>query len=279
MAENPGRNSRPVSHEGAQSSRSRSKLIALLVGLAVFFAGFVALGTWQVNRLSWKEDLIARVEGRVKAAPVEAPGAAQWPAINAENHEYRHVRITGSFLHELSAKVQATTKLGSGYWLLTPLRTPDGSIVLINRGFIPQKSLDAQQLSVPAGVTTVTGLLRMSEPGGGFLRENHPAQSRWYSRDVQAIAQASGLAKVAPYFIDADAASESVYDHVSYQPARYPVGGLTVVSFPNNHLVYALTWYALALMTIGAAVWVWREERTGKRSKRAGGEMDDARSE
>lgn len=261
MTENPGRHDRPVSHEGAQGSRRHGKLIALLVSLAVFFAGFVALGTWQVNRLAWKESLIARVEQRVKAVPVEAPVAAEWPAVNAENHEYRRVRITGSFLHELSAKVQATTALGSGYWLMTPLRRADGSIVLINRGFIPQKSPDAQQLAAPAGITTVTGLLRMSEPGGGFLRENDPAQNRWYSRDVEAIAQARGLAKVAPYFIDADAAPESVYDHASDQHTRYPVGGLTVVSFPNNHLVYALTWYALALMTAAAAVWVLRQER------------------
>lgn len=279
MTENPGQHGCPDSHEGAQGSRSRGKLIALLVSLAVFCAGFVALGTWQVKRLAWKEDLIERVEARVKAAAVEAPRTADWPVVNAENNEYRHVRITGSFLHELSTKVQATTQLGSGYWLMTPLRRADGSIVLINRGFIPQKDPDAQQLSLPSGVTTVTGLLRMSEPKGGYLRENDPAQNRWYSRDIQAIAQARGLAKVAPYFIDADASQESVYDRTSEQGVRYPVGGLTVVSFPNNHLVYALTWYALALMTIGAAVWVWREERTGNRSKRAGGEMDDARSE
>lgn len=266
MTENSGRHGRPVFPEGAQGSRSRGKLIALLVSLAVFFVGFIALGTWQVNRLSWKESLIARVEQRISAAPVEAPVASEWAAVNAESHEYRHVRIAGTFLHERSTKVQATTALGSGYWLMTPMQTADSSIVLINRGFIPQKDLDAQSLSIPAGVTTVTGLLRMSEPGGGYLRENNLAQNRWYSRDVQAIAQARGLASAAPYFIDADASPESVYDHDSGQRARYPVGGLTVVSFPNNHLVYALTWFALALMTAGAAAWVLREDlsRAGK---------------
>jgi surfeit locus 1 family protein len=260
MTENSGRHNRPVSHEGAQASRSRTRLLVLLVSLAVFFAGFVALGTWQIQRLSWKEDLIARVDLRVKAAPVDAPGVAQWSSVNAESHEYRHVRISGIFLHELSTKVQATTQLGSGYWLMTPMRISDDSIVLINRGFIPQQAPDGMRLSAPAGVSTVTGLLRMSEPRGGYLRENDPVQDRWYSRDVQAIAQARGLRQVAPYFIDADAIQESVYDHASDQRSRYPVGGLTVVSFPNSHLVYALTWYALALMIAAAGIWIVRKE-------------------
>ncbi len=269
MTEDPGQGNRQVSHAGAQGSRFSAKLIALLVCLALCFTGFIALGSWQVQRLAWKEELISRVERRIHAAAVDAPRAAQWTAVNAESDEYRHVHIAGSFLHELATKVQATTSLGSGFWLLTPLRTAEGGIVLINRGFIPQQGKGAAQdfSGTDAGaaaqddVSVVTGLLRMSEPGGGFLRKNDAAQARWYSRDVQAIAAARGLTLVAPYFIDADALEESVYDHASDgHKVRYPVGGLTVVSFPNNHLVYALTWFALAVMTAGAAVWALREE-------------------
>ncbi|TFW03299.1 SURF1 family protein [Oxalobacteraceae bacterium OM1] len=216
----------------------------MFLACAVFaFAVLAALGTWQVFRLQWKEALIARVEERVHAAPVPAPGPERWPDVTAASDEYRHVRLTGSFLADRSTRVQAVTELGSGYWVLTPLRTADGNVVLVNRGYVPADALrDAG--AAPAGTVTLTGLLRITEPGGGFLRKNDPAHDRWYSRDVQAIAAARGLEHVAPYFVDADANQES-------GPGA-PVGGLTVIKFHNSHLVYALTWYALALMVAGA---------------------------
>ena len=88
----------------------------------------------------------------------------------------------------------------------------------------------------------MVGLLRLSEPGGGFLRANRPAEGRWYSRDVQAIGRAEGIAALAPYFVDADATAN---------PGGWPRGGLTVVRFPNSHLIYALTWFVLAAALIG----------------------------
>ena len=106
---------------------------------------------------------------------------------------------------------------------------------------------------IAAGPVAVTGLLRMTEPGGAFLRSNDPAADRWFSRDVAAIAAAKGLADVAPYFIDADATPN---------PGGLPIGGLTVVAFRNSHLVYALTWYALAAMSAAAAWRVWRRRVT-----------------
>ena len=93
----------------------------------------------------------------------------------------------------------------------------------------------------------MTGLLRMSEPGGAFLRVNDPASDRWFSRDVAAIAASRGLDKVAPYFIDAERAPGE---------SGLPVAGLTVIAFSNNHLVYALTWGALALMAAAGAIFV-----------------------
>ncbi len=98
----------------------------------------------------------------------------------------------------------------------------------------------------------------MSEPKGGFLRSNDPAADRWYSRDVAAISAARGLTDTAPYFIDADATAN---------PGGLPVGGLTVIAFRNTHLVYALTWFALALMLTVFTIRVAREEL---RIRRAG---------
>lgn len=251
----------PRSADGVAPSvpvrRSRRTLILLLACAGILFAGLLGLGTWQLKRLQWKLDLIERVQQRVHAAPVPAPDPAHWSQISAANDEYRRVRVSGVFLDALSTKVQAVTDLGSGFWLMTPLRSADGSITLINRGYIPAGTA-AEVSAPPAGVTSVSGLLRMSEPGGGFLRHNDAAGNRWFSRDVAAIAGAHGLQQAAPYFIDAAASAPVAGGNAQIS---YPAGGLTVISFHNNHLVYALTWYALALMLAGAAFWLVREDR------------------
>lgn len=241
--------------------RPRSVAISLVLGIFAIaaFSSFVALGTWQLHRLAWKQALIQRVEQRVHAAPVPPPSSERWAQVTADSDEYRHVSVTGEFLYPLTTKVQASTELGSGYWVLTPLRQANDGIVLINRGFVA--SNHAKSIAGPSGMVTVTGLLRITEPNGGFLRANDPGADRWYSRDVHAIAKARGLNKVAPYFIDADANRQFTNQKSFESVSEVPVGGLTVISFLNNHLVYALTWYALALMVGGASWWVVREER------------------
>ncbi|RZI97154.1 MAG: SURF1 family protein [Variovorax sp.] len=237
--------------------RVRPAAFFFTVLAVALFAGFIALGTWQVERRAWKLDLIERVNARVNAAPVAAPVPAQWSKISAANDEYRHVLLSGTFLHDRETLVQAVTRQGSGFWVLTPLRAADGSsTVLVNRGFVPADAREhsARATNEPVGNVTVTGLLRLTEPGGGFLRRNDAAGDRWFSRDVEAIAAARGLANVAPYFVDADA-----------NPAQpLPVGGLTVIAFHNSHLVYAITWYGLALMVVGAA-WLVRRESLRRR--------------
>lgn len=195
-----------------------------------------ALGVWQLQRLGWKQELIARVQQRVDAPPIAAPGssAADLPAF-----EYRAVTLRGSFLNDRETLVQAVTRLGGGFWLMTPLRTAAGDIVLVNRGFVRAEQRRSRDWARIDGDTSVNGLLRLSEPGGGFLRDNQPGEDRWYSRDVAAIGRARGLA-MAPYFVDA------VADPTA--PVQGPVGGLTVLKFNNHHLQYALTWFALALL-------------------------------
>ena len=245
-----------------QAADRRPRSTAALVGLTllglILFLGLIGLGTWQVYRRAWKLDLIARVDQRVHAPPVAPPAPAQWPEVTAASDEYRHVCVTGTLLNDRETRVQASTELGSGFWLMTPLRMADGHVVLINRGFI-SPGWKHGEISDAAHPVTVTGLLRMSEPHGRSLRKNDPANNRWFSRDVQAIATARGLSNVAPYFVDADAATSDSGD------GQEPVGGLTVISFPNNHLVYAITWYLLALMVAWAA---WRVGREEKRQRR-----------
>lgn len=238
-----------------RSARGRALQIVLIVCAVALFAGFTALGTWQVQRRAWKLDLIERVNQRVNAAPVPVAAPADWPRINQANDEYRHVQLSGRFIGGRDSRVQAATELGAGFWVLTPLQLDDGGVVLVNRGFVPPGPSNVSA-APPASRVTLTGLLRLTEPGGGFLRKNDPAADRWYSRDVAAIAQARGLdaiGPVAPFFVD-EAASDAATPAV---PGR-PIGGLTVIAFHNSHLVYAITWYALALMVVGASVLVAR---------------------
>lgn len=229
--------------EGPRGKAARASLWLTVLSLTAF-ALLIALGIWQVERRAWKLALIDRVEQRVHAPAQPIPSPATWPAVTTANDEYRHVSASGRFLHDRETRVQAVTEEGPGYWVLTPLARGDGTIVLINRGFVPSDRREAstRQEGNPQGEIEVTGLLRITEPKGGFLRNNVPEHNRWYSRDVAAIAAARGLHDVAPFFVDADAGSQS---------AGGPIGGLTVIRFPNNHLIYALTWFALAFMLAG----------------------------
>lgn len=216
---------------------------ALFVGSTLLLAvTFSLLGLWQVERRAWKLDLIARVEERLKAPPEPIRDWRQGFA------EYRRVRLQGTYLCDRETLVKAVTERGEGFWVMTPLHTLQGA-VLINRGFVPSAGgarwCGGHQVEV-------VGLQRSSEPKGGFLRSNDPVADRWYSRDVTAIARARGIAAVAPFFVDADATPN---------PGGYPIGGMTVVAFRNNHLVYALTWFALAVLCVTAAIFGARQAK------------------
>jgi surfeit locus 1 family protein len=229
---------------------NRAARIALIMSAALASVGFIALAVWQFQRLGWKEDLIARVERQVHAEPVAPPSAS---AGVSKADEYRRLRLRGRF-EPREALVQATTELGGGHWVIAPLRLDDGGTVLVNRGFVPPEQRAPQQHAAPAGAVELIGLLRLTETGGGPLRKNVPAESRWYSRDVAGISRQLGLTgPVAPFFVDESANPA--------QPQRWPRPGLTVLRFANNHAVYAITWLALAAMSAAAAVYLVREER------------------
>jgi len=230
----------------------RRGLLALCLCLALLFT---ALGTWQVRRLAWKRDLIARVEARIHATPVPLPGRSEWAGLDIRDAEYRRVQARGVFLHDRETLVDALTEQGPGAWVLTPLVTADGT-VLVNRGFVPpdRRAAASRSESQEADEILVTGLLRASEPEGRILRPNEPAADRWFSRDVTAISAARGLGGVAPFFIDAEATPDG---------AALPLAGLTVVHFRNAHLAYALTWFALAALCVGGVAVVLRDERRG----------------
>lgn len=253
---------------GAGLHSRRTLALLAVAGIALFLV-LAALGAWQVERRGWKLALMQRVEQRLHAAPQPLPARTDWPHVDAAGHEYRPVQARGHWLAGRTVLTQATTELGAGFWVLTALQLDAGGQVLVNRGFIPQAQRgawatgQADPVKRTSGPAQVQGLLRMSEPGGGFLRRNDPAQQRWHSRDVAAIAQALGLQDAAPFFIDAglpDPRAPIDTDIAQPYTGPWPRPGMTVVRFHNSHLVYAITWFGLAAMVAAAAVFVTRNE-------------------
>ena len=245
--------------ENAAPKKGPSKTTRIVVVLlaAILFAGFCGLGYWQVERRAWKLDLIERVDARVHGDAVTAPDASDWENVTRARDEYRKVTLLGTYRNDLETQVYAATDYGAGYWVITPMERVDGTIIMINRGFVPtdRRDPDNRPETMIDGQTRVTGLLRMDEPVGTFMRDNVPEEDRWYSRDVKAIAIKQGLSpdRVAPYFIDADGKNN---------PDTLPVGGLTKINFPNNHLMYALTWFGMAALTLVGAWLVLRHRKS-----------------
>lgn len=228
-----------------QAERRQPWTDALLLALAfVIFATLISLGTWQIQRLGWKLDLIEAVESRAFGDPVAPPKGE----VNADEHAYLRITVEGAYRHELTRLVKAVTDLGPGRWVMTPLHVGDNDI-WINRGFVPS-GMAPGDWTRPSGTVRVSGLLRITEPDGTLLEKNRSDEERWYSRDVAALSEAAGLGDVAHYFIDADHKGE---------PCTWPRGGLTIVTFRNPHLAYALTWYSMALLFLGGIAYIVKE--------------------
>lgn len=241
----------------ASLNKGRSLLIpgvAALIALAIL----LSLGTWQMQRKAWKESLIQQIETRAYGEPGAILPESEWARWRADQDEFRKVRVTGTFLHDLEAHVYGLapgTRQGApiqGYYILTPLRLATGGIVMINRGFVPTdlKNPATRPQSQPSGQVTVTGLVRAPEARNIFTPNDDLARNLWFARDPQAIAAARGLESVAPFLIDADATPN---------PGGWPRGGQTPLTLPNNHLQYAVTWYGIALTLVAVfAAFAWR---------------------
>lgn len=241
----------PTSETTTAARRPYGLAALLLTAIAVFSA----LGVWQVQRMHWKHALIARVEARVHAKPVALAPDAALSGDKATDLEYLRVHASGVYQGPATVLVRAATDLGTGYWTMTPLRMEDGRQVWINRGYVPAGITAVQAgATAPTGRVTVTGLLRRSEPEGSLLQSNRPQDDRWYSRDVDGLAQARRIGAVLPVFIDAQVEQTAGVSAAGPKP----VPGLTQIHFPDSHLTYALTWFAMALLSAVGLAYTWR---------------------
>lgn len=231
------------------ASRFRPLLWPGILALSAFVV-LCGLGTWQLIRLAEKEAQKAHIEASLSDAPVPLPNAAEWPSLSPAVYDYRRVILTGHFEHDKEALVFGFITVGErgdtreGYFALTPFRLDDGSIVIVNRGFVPQELRDPalRRQGLVDGEITLTGLMRVPEKRGFFTPDDEPHHNLFFIMDPIAIAKAKGVANVAPFLVDADKTE---------LPGRWPEGGHTVVVILNNHLQYAITWFALALGLAG----------------------------
>lgn len=237
----------------ASGRRPQIKIIIICLIALVLISALIGLGSWQIQRLGWKHDLITRIENNIQAERISAPNATEWKNSDQKALEYRAVYVRGHYLNDMETHVGALTNKGAGYWIVTPFQRDTGEIIFINRGFVVSEKRDPNSRASGqlTGETTVTGLLRLSEPKGFFLRSNDPDKNIWYARDVQAFAKRFQLINIPDYFIDANA-QENRSDR--------PEGGMTVVKFADNHLTYALTWFTLAIMVLAMAIYLIRCE-------------------
>ncbi len=237
---------------------SRTKAIMTGIVVLVALAILLSLGTWQVRRLQWKEALLAQIETRREAAPVDL-SQSERAVSDGEDEEYRHVRVSGVFDHTRERHFFATHQGQSGFYVYTPLTLADGRILLVNRGFVPYEMKDPAKRAegqVP-GTVEVTGYVRnrLDAKPSWLVPENDPQKNIFYWKDWQAMVGTTGIeaGKVLPFFVDADASVTA--------PGGWPKGGVTQFDLPNNHLQYAMTWYGLAIaLVLVAGIMLFRRK-------------------
>lgn len=237
--------------------------ISFVLFMLALTALFVALGTWQMNRLGEKERAIALVEERIGADPIPLPPLGEWVGFDPDTFDYRPVTLTGTFANDQTVRVFTAladargTFSGPGYWIMTPFFLEEGGMVWVNRGFVPEMSADA----FAAGgasiqvLTTINGVGRQSEEPNAFTPGPDIAERIEWVRNVDRL---NALLENAP-----DQILPITIDQAAGEEGALPQGGETKLTFSNRHFEYALTWYGLAILTpLMLLVW-WRRGTAG----------------
>lgn len=243
------------------SARRRGLLVPGIFAL-LGFAVLVGLGTWQIERKAWKEQLIEVLRQRAAAAPIPLPPREAWDTLKSDSDEFKRVTFRAVFDHSQEAYVYT---VGStlrpdvtepGYWIFTPAKLPDGSVIVVNRGFVPQVRQDPRTRpeGQAGGEIQIIGAIRWPEQRGYFTPQDDPLRNVWYLRDHRAIAAAKGWRAMGPFFIDQEAPPA---------PGGLPRVGALTVQLRNEHLQYALTWFGLAAVLVAVfTIWARGRRRT-----------------
>lgn len=230
-----------------------------VVGIAIL----IGFGVWQLDRKTWKQHLILTLNTRLAAAAQDLPPRPNWPRLVQEGNEYTRVAFPAEFIEGQEALVYTAGSplrpdvKGPGYWVFAPARLAGGSIVLVNRGFVPvdRKDPASRPGSAVSGIVDLVGVMRWPETRGMFTPADDVAGNVWYLRDVKSIAAAKKWDTAAPFYIDQEG---------PVPPGGLPAPGKLQVRLPDNHLQYAITWFGLALALAGVYV-AWMARRFRRR--------------
>jgi surfeit locus 1 family protein len=244
----------------------RGILVPALVALAMLGV-LLSLGTWQVERKAWKEGLIATLGERIAEAATDLPARAAWNRLDPAAYEFRRVTLRAQFLPDQEALAYTAGSAlrsdisGPGYWVFAPARLADGTVVVVNRGFVPEGRQDPRTRAEGqvSGPIEIVGAMRWPEARGLFTPADNPTNNLWFVRDHVAMAAAKGWGAVAPFFIDQEQPQP---------PGGLPRPGRITPNLTNNHLQYAFTWYGLALVLLVAFI-VWARSRRSERPAEA----------
>jgi surfeit locus 1 family protein len=223
---------------------------------------FVGLGTWQLQRKAWKEALIASLEQRLSAPPVDLPLRERWAKLDRASDEFRRVKFSATFVPSAEALVYTSGSAlrsdvsGSGYWVLAPAHLAAGGLVVVNRGFVPEGRQDpaTREAGTPSGLANFVGVMRWPESRGAFSPKDEPGRNLWFVRDPTAIAAAKKWGEVAAFYIELESPQA---------PGGLPRAGQLKANLRNEHLQYAITWYGLALVAVTMFVF-WFSERAAR---------------
>lgn len=217
-------------------------LILLSALAAGAFAILAGLGVWQLQRLEWKQDLIARLEERTRAEPVTLAEVDERRK-SGKDIEYLRMRVKGEYLHDKERHLYTVQGGTAGWRIITPLVLPSKRIVMIDRGFVPQelKQLESRPDSAIKGWALVTGIVRLPGEQALFTPDNDTDKNVWHWRDLEGMAASvlspEQMERLEPFFIQHE-------DVPSME--GWPQAGYSNLNLPNRHLEYALTWFALA---------------------------------
>lgn len=243
--------------------RKSSILDATLMTLAGLVI-LIGLGVWQLDRKVWKENLITTLNTRLGRAPQDLPPRASWAQLREDKEEFRRVVFPAEFLDGEEALVYTAGSplrpdvKGPGYWVFAPARLAGGSIILVNRGFVPadRKDPGTRTEGAPHGIVDIVGVLRWPETRNSFTPADDPKNNVWFLRDSNSIAKFKTWLTAAPFYIDQEG---------PVPPGALPKPGKLEVRLPDNHLQYAITWFGLALALAGVFI-VWLARRLVERN-------------
>ena len=233
--------------------KQRGGVLTATVFTVACIAILIGLGKWQLDRKVWKENLVATVSTRTERPPEALAPRSEWERLKPDTSEYTRVAFPAEFLDGQEAYAYTagsslrTDVEGQGFWVFAPARLAGGSIVLINRGFVPTGSKDpaTRTEGKPRGSVDIVGYMRWPETRGLFTPPDDVKNNVWYVRDPKAMSEAHKWTVAASFYIDQEA---------PVPPGGLPKPGKIEVKMPNKHLEYALTWFGLALALAGVYV-------------------------